>query len=390
MRFDLIVVGAGPAGLTAAITAARTKKKVLVLDRASRPGAKLLLAGGGKGNVTNRRVAHTDYIGKNPAFARNVLTRLAPEAVCEDLERAGILLEERDHGRVFCRTSAKAILDLLLNRLSENTGRLVTEAAVDGVTMCDGTFSVSTSKGSFHAPRLIAATGGPAWPQCGADDSGLRLARSLGHRIVPPRPILVPLIMPPAWPMAGLAGVSLPVLIACGDSPVFDDDLLFTHKGISGPAALRVSAYWRKDLPLSINFLPACDVESLLDAAKGKATPQSVLSRLLPDRLAAVLPDKELATRRVAEISRGQRIALAQAVHNHTVTPLRTEGFAKAEASAGGVETAEVTPSTLESRIVPGLFFCGEILDIAGDLGGYNLHWAWSSGFVAGEAAGKH
>lgn len=389
MQYDVAILGAGPSGLTAARYAAAGGNRVLVLDAAPRPGAKLLLAGGGKGNVTNRHVVPADYVGEHPEFAGHALTRVPPDAVCRELRDAGIPLEERDHGRIFCTSSARALLDLLFARLPRTRCAIRTGSSVTAVRHADGLFHIDCGGETWRAPRLVLATGSPAWPQCGANGSGLRLARSLGHRIVPPRPVLVPLVMPPAWPLAGLAGISLPVRIGCAvpESPEFTDSLLFTHKGISGPAVLQISCRWRKNAAVTVDFLPGENAEQLLDSAPGKATPLSLFSRRLPERLCAALLDPAIAGRRAAELSRKQRSAIADAVHRHTATPLRTEGLGKAEAAAGGVNVADVDPLTMESRLVPGLFFCGEILDVTGRLGGFNLHWAWASGTVAGEAA---
>ncbi len=390
MRHDVLILGAGPAGLTAAYHAAAAGKRVLILDKAPRPGAKLLLAGGGKRNVTNRHVESSDYVGENPAFAGYALQRVNPDAVLRELRGAGIPLEEREHGRIFCAISTRALLDLLLARLPRERCTVRANSQVKEVGHAVGLFHVACGSETWSAPRLVMATGSPAWPQCGADDSGLRLARALGHRVVPPRPVLVPLVMPPNWRLAGLSGISLPASVACAvpGSPVFTDSFLFTHKGASGPAVLQISCWWRNNAALTIDFLPGENAESILDAATGKATPLSLFSRRLPERLCAALFDPALARRRAAELSRRQRTAMAEGVHRHTVTPLRSEGLGKAEAAAGGVDVSDVDPLTMESRRVPGLFFCGEILDVTGRLGGYNLHWAWASGTVAGEGAG--
>ena len=403
MRYDTIILGAGPAGLTAARHASAAGGRVLILDKAPRPGTKLLLAGGGKGNLTNRHMAPSDYIGEKPDFTAHALAYVTPDRVLRELADEKIPLEEREHGRIFCATSARAVLDCLLARLPKDRCAVRTGIAVGGLRHTSGEFSVicGNTDGNaggntdgdiaFQAPRCIMATGSPAWPQCGADDSGIHAIRGLGHRIVPFRPALVPFIMPPDWPLRDLAGISLPVRIACDvpETPAFADSLLFTHKGISGPAALQISCWWRKGAPLTVNLLPDTDAAALLDAATGKATPWSVFSRLLPERLLAALLDPETAKRRVAELSRKQRNAVADAVHRHRVTPLRTEGLTKAEAAAGGVDVTAVDPATMQSRLVPGLFFCGEVLDITGRLGGYNLHWAWASGTVAGESAAR-
>ncbi len=386
-QYDVMILGAGPAGLTAAAAAAMRGRRVLVLDRNARPGVKLLLAGGGKANLTNRFVSSDDYVGDNPSFTTPALARFTPDTLLRRLAASGIAVEEREYGQIFCKSSARALLDMLL--AATVSCRLCSGAAVDAAAADPRGFALRCGSAAYHAPKLILATGSPAWPQCGADDSGLRLARGLGHRIVPVRPVLAPLILPPESPLAGLAGISAPATVRCGPpgSPAFTAPLLFTHKGLSGPAALQVSCWWHKGAALFINFLPQADASALLDAATGKATPLSILSRHLPDRLCRALLPPDLADRRVAELSRANRNHMADALHAHKVVPLRLEGLHKAEAAAGGVDTAEVNPRTMESLRLPGLFFCGEILDVAGRLGGYNLHWAWASGELAGLSA---
>lgn len=389
MRYDCIIIGAGPAGLTAAAILARCGKRVLILDKNTRAGRKLLLAGGGKGNMTNRRVAYTDYVGALPQFAAYALSRVTPEMVTAQLQSAAIPLEERDHGRIFCTTSTKAALDMLLDAIPRESHTLKTEQTVTSVNRQSGVFTVTCESTAYTAPCLVLATGSPAWPVCGADDSGLRIAKSLGHAIMPPKPVLVPLVMPDSWPLAGLAGVSCEVYISCTvpGAPSFRDSLLFTHKGVSGPAALQISCYWSKGAGVGIDFLPDFSVKRLLDEAKGKATPWSVLSPRLPDRLLAALLPPDAAKRRVAELSRNMRDAINDALHKHVSVPARTEGLGKAEAASGGVAVQDVDPTAMQSRLTPGLFFCGEVLDITGRLGGYNIHWAFASGTVAGEAA---
>lgn len=389
--YDIIILGAGPAGLFAAGAATALGRRVLILEKSPRPAVKLLLAGGGKGNVTNTSVSANDYIGENPAFAAEALRRYTPDMLLRRLDKAGIAFEEREEGRIFCVRSAKDMLDLLLKALPAERCRIMSGCPVSDIAINDGSFWVRSGERVFTAPRLIAATGSAAWPQCGADDSGLRLMRGLGHRIVPGRPVLVPLVLPPDSPFADLAGISALARVGCGlpDTPEFTEPVLFTHKGISGPAILQISCYWQKGVALQLDFLPQGDMAQLLDKAEGKATPQSILSRLLPDRLCRALLPPHTVDRRVAELSRKDRALIATAVHQCNITPVRTEGLARAEAAAGGVDTAEVDPATLQSKLAGGLFFCGEILDITGRLGGYNLHWAWASGKLAGEAAGK-
>lgn len=397
--YDILIAGAGAAGLFCAMTAARSGKRVLILEKQKEPARKLRMAGGGKANFGNRTVSAADYISENPAFTTPALKAFPADRFAALLAEHGIPVEEREYGQLFCRRSAADIIDLLRGECERSGCRLVRESPVESVEKLPaehGGFRVLSSGREYRCAHIVLASGSPAWPLSGADDSGLRLARSLGHRIIPSRPVLTPLILPADSPLTELAGISAPVRIGCDvpDSPSFAYPLLFTHKGISGPAVLQISCYWRKGASLSIDFLPEGNVTALLDAKEsGKLTPKSLLTRLLPERLALALlrplPQPESATRKCAELSRAQRAAIHAAVHAHTVTPLRSEGLARAEACAGGVDTSEVNPKTMESRLVPGLFFCGEILDVAGRLGGYNLHWAWASAHTAGQTLGK-
>lgn len=393
-RHDLIILGAGPAGLTAAGAAVRRGASVLILEKAPRPAGKLLISGGGKANVTNRSVTAADYIGENPEFTAEALKRFTPELLLQRLSQAGIALEEREEGRIFCAHSAEDVLKMLLAALPSDHCRILCGHRVLKISRADGIFSVFTEgeggETCFFAPKLIAATGSAAWPQCGADDSGLRLIRAFGHKIIPARPVLAPLVLAPDSPLLGLAGISALARVSCGapGAPQFTEAVLFTHKGLSGPAILQISCYRHKENALFLDFLPRNNLRELLDKASGSATPQSILSNFLPDRLCRALLPSPLASRRVAELSRKDRITIAAAVHEHSLVPLRTEGMSRAEAAAGGVDTREVDPRTMESKLIPNLFFCGEVLDVAGRLGGYNLHWAWASAMLAGESAG--
>lgn len=385
--YDVVILGAGPAGLTAAAAASRRGLSVLLLDKNVGPGKKLLLTGGGKANVTNRSVSPADYVGENPAFTRAALQRFTPEMMLRRLADEGINVEEREYGRIFCKNSARAVLEMLLRNAGKC--RLVGENAVERIEAGPEGFALFSAAAAYRGRKLILATGSPAWPSCGADDSGLLLAHALGHRIVPVRPVLAPLLLPPDSPLSGLAGISAEVAISCDvpDSPSFTMPLLFTHNGISGPAILQISCWWRKGSSVILDFLPGLNAARLIDGATGKSTPHSLFSRLLPDRLCRALLPPSSADRRIAELSRRDRDILAAGLTAHRVTPLRSAGLHKAEAAAGGVDTGEVNALTMESLRVPGLFFCGEALDVAGRLGGYNLHWAWASGELAGSRA---
>ncbi len=376
---DVLILGAGASGLMAALTLAQRGRRVALLDHAARAGRKLCLAGGGKGNVTNLRMRPDRYISQNPDFCRSALAGFTPQALLARLEAWGIAWEEREFGQIFCARPSQELVESLeaQSRALDCAfllGRRIAEAGQNAAG-----FFVETDRERLIAPQLVIALGGTAWPQAGASDLGWRLARRFGHNVIPPRPVLAPFLMPPAWPLHGLAGISLDVLI--NPSPAAEPmSLLFTHQGLSGPAALMASCVWTPNTPLIINFLPGRSLESLLDdPAHGRRKLANLLKTLLPDRLALLLPPAQLLSRNVAELSRADRRAIASAIHAHTVTPLQTAGLRKAEAVAGGVDTAHVSSRNMESRLVPNLFFIGEVLDVTGLLGGYNLHWAWAS-----------
>ncbi len=385
---DLLVIGAGPSGLMCAMAAGRRGLSVTLVDAAARPGGKIAVSGGGKANFTNRHVSPEQYVGEDPAFCAPALERCTPQEMLDYVERHGIPWEEREHGRIFCRVSARRLIEALVRDCARAGCAMLTGRAATAVRMENGLFTVDTAVGPLTSRHLVIAAGSPAWPRTGATDTGLRLARSLGHSLLPVRPVLAPLHMPPEWALHDLAGISLPVRIRAGDH-VFSDHLLFTHQGISGPAALLASCRWAAGTALEIDFLPELRFSELLDAPEcGRLLVRSLLSRHMPQRLADKLLPPDLARRKVAELSRAKRTLLHETVHAHAVTPTGTGGLPRAEAAAGGVSTREVDPYTMESLRCPRLYLTGEVLDVAGYLGGYNLHWAWASGKVAGESAG--
>ncbi|MEG2173557.1 MAG: aminoacetone oxidase family FAD-binding enzyme [Desulfovibrionaceae bacterium] len=380
---DVLVLGAGASGLMCALTAAQAGARVSLLDHASKAGVQ-------------------DYVSAQADFCGPALQAFSPARMLEWWKQHHLMWEERDHGRLFGLHSAEAFIDEL--------GREIKQAGVTRHMRCrvDKAQAIAADTPFFHvqctlldaegqetdhstytAQRLVLALGSPAWPQAGATDTGLRLAKSFGHSICPVRPVLVPLTMPTNWSLQGLAGISVAVEISA-DNHSFTDALLFTHQGISGPATLLASCHWRPGMPLTVNFLPEQSFVALLDAPEcGKLLVKNLLSRHLPQRLVEALLPIDLAQRKVAELSRKHRLLLAQSVHVHTVVPTGTGGMRKAEAAAGGVNVAEINPHTLESQKIPGLYFTGEVLDVAGHLGGYNLHWAFASGALAGVCAGR-
>lgn len=404
-HFDVIILGAGASGLFCGMTAARRGKRVLLMDHAGKPGRKILVSGGGKCNFTNLESGAAHYVGHNAGFRKSALARFSPWDMVSLLSEANIPWEERDLGQLFCLQSAADVTRLLVDRCTGAGCVFHLGQALDAVEHIPaggetaGTASSETGRYSVHsgefaasAPKLVVALGSGAWPQIGATDMGHRIARRFGHKVYPARPALVPLVMPPSWPLHGLAGISLDVRITTArtDGPgeaSYVRSLLFTHRGISGPAALCASCHWDRGQVIRIDFVPQHDVRSLLDdTANGKLLVRTLISRLLPDRLAQRLTPPQIADRKVAELPRKDREALVGALTAHEVIPTGTEGMRKAEAAAGGVDVNEVSSRTMESTLQPGLYFTGEVLDVTGLLGGYNLHWAWASGKAAGEA----
>jgi predicted Rossmann fold flavoprotein len=368
-----------------ALEAAKRGRRVAVLDHAGKAGRKLRLTGGGKCNFTNLDVSAANYVSANPHFCKSALARFDQYAAMEMLSSHGIAWGEREHGRLFCLGSAGEVAGLLTTLCHRQGVDILLDCKIREIDREPGLFRAATSQGVFLAPSLVVATGSPAWPQVGATRLGLDIARHFGLSVVPVRPALAPLVMGKGWPLAGLAGISLPVTVQAADRS-FNDHLLFTHEGLSGPAALQASLFWRSDMEVRLNFLPDTQfADFLASLTDRKVKLRNALSRMLPARLAAALCGAELGDKAVANLSRAEQETVLASVHSFSVKPLSTEGFAKAEVAAGGVDTRELSSKTMESAQMPGLYFIGEVLDVTGMLGGYNLQWAWASGFAAGQ-----
>ncbi len=400
-RFDAIVIGAGAAGMYCAAQAGRRGLRVALLDHWPRLAEKIRISGGGRCNFTNLDAGRIDrFAGENPAFARNALRALPPERFIDQVRRRGIAFHEKHKGQLFCDDSSERIIAMLREDCDAAGVRWFRPVTVDEVEPEAGFVIRTREAGELRADAVVVATGGLAIPKAGATDLGLRIARRFGHRIVEPRPALVPLSFDAqAWrPYAELAGVALPVTVRAPGTPgapAFDEDLLFTHRGLSGPAVLQISTFWKRGDPLAIDLAAGQDLTARLIEAK-RATRQQLagaLVGLLPRRLAARwLADERfaaLAARRLAEIADRELATVAAALRDWQIVPTGTEGFKKAEVMAGGVATDELDPRSMQSLKAPGLYFVGEVVDITGWLGGYNFQWAWASGFVAGQAVGR-
>jgi predicted Rossmann fold flavoprotein len=410
-RFDAVVVGAGAAGLLCAALAAQRGLRVLLIDHAKRVAEKIRISGGGRCNFTNRdidpRAPHRHFVGENPNFCRSALSRYTPQHFVELVERHGIAYHEKHKGQLFCDGPSEQIIDMLLAECERGGVVRWQPCKVQGVAFdggadpapttqqpSPGTYRLDTERGPVETPRLVIATGGLSIPQIGASDFGYRVAAQFGLRVVAPRPALVPLTFAgEGWaPYAGLAGLALPVRIEVGEKKermAFLEDLLFTHRGLSGPAVLQISSYWREGQPLVVDFAPGTDVAEALGAAKSRSRRRigNELATLVPARLAdAWVGDDPALQRPINEAADRAIAALAERVARWRITPAGTEGYRKAEVTAGGVDTRELSSQTMESRRQPGLHFIGEVTDVTGWLGGYNFQWAWASAFACAQA----
>ncbi len=385
--YDAIVLGAGAAGLMCAGVAGQRGRRVLVIDHQERPGAKILISGGGRCNFTNLGTVPERFLSANPHFARSALARYTPADFLELIERYAILWHEKTLGQLFCDGSARQILDMLL---AECPGELVEFALgrpIAEIEHSDGQFRVRVGDRTATAPSLVIATGGPSIPKIGGSGYAYDLGRRFGLKVIEPRPALVPLTL------AGddllfrtLAGVAAPVSAQAGGA-VFREAALFTHRGLSGPAILQISSYWRRGESIAIDFLPDRS-SGWLGRAK-RIAPRTTVARLLadtlPDRLATTLAERLGLPGELANLSDSKLSSAERQLAAWPFLPNGTEGFAKAEVTVGGISTAELSSKTMMARKVPGLFAIGEAVDVTGWLGGYNFQWAWASGWAAGQ-----
>jgi predicted Rossmann fold flavoprotein len=387
-HYDAIVLGAGGAGLLCAATAGGRGRRVLVIDHNDRPGRKILISGGGRCNFTNINTAPDRYLSANPHFAKSALSRYTPADFVALVDRHGIAWHEKTLGQLFCDGSAAQVVDMLMAECAAGGVTLALGASVGEVDHVDGLYHVPHGGRVATAPALVIATGGPSIPKIGATDFAYRLARRFGLKIVEPRPALVPLTLPgDAALFRSLSGVSADVIARAGKA-AFREAALFTHRGLSGPAILQASSYWRHGQPVGIDFLPDQE-RGWLTAAK-RARPRTafrtVLGGALPDRLADALAERLGLAGELANIPDRVLDAAATRLADWQFLPNGSEGLAKAEVTAGGIATDGLSSQTMEARRVPGLYAIGEAVDVTGWLGGYNFQWAWASGWAAGQA----
>jgi len=389
-HFDVVVLGAGAAGLMCAIRAGQRGRRVLLLDHAEAAGKKILISGGGRCNFTNRDIRPERFLSANPQFALSALARYTARDFLALIEKHKIAWHEKTLGQLFCDGSARQVVAMLLAEAEAAGVELRLETRVTGITRGTG-FNITTDRGEFSAQSLVLATGGLSIPKMGATGFAYDMARQFDLKLVDRRPALVPFAFggEELALMQPLSGVALPIIARCGKA-AFPEAMLFTHRGLSGPAILQVSSYWREGQAVTLDLLPRQDAVSVLLAAKRarpKVEPRTALGELLPSRLAQALAERYLPGSRMADLPDRALIGLAGLLKGWSLTPTTTEGYAKAEVTLGGVDTACLSQQNMMARDVPGLFVIGEAVDVTGWLGGYNFQWAWASGWAAGEAA---
>ncbi len=390
-HFDAIILGAGAAGLMCAARAAQLGKRVVVLEKAAKPGKKILISGGGRCNFTNLGAGPANYLSQNPHFAKSALARYTPADFIAMVDKHGIAWHEKTLGQLFCDGSAKQIVEMLLDECGADA-QLICDADVSAVVKDGDDFGVMASGQNYTAPALVIATGGPSIPKMGATGFAYELARQFGLKVVEPRPALVPLTLGGEDALfRELSGVAAPVRASTGRGKTatrFDEAALFTHKGLSGPAILQISSYWKPGEEIGIAFLPGAQSDWLILAKRDRprATLKSVLREHLPDRLADALADKIGIEQELGNTPDKVLKAATERLDNWRFAPNGTEGFAKAEVTIGGISTAELSSQTMQAKKVPGLYAIGEAVDVTGWLGGYNFQWAWASGVACAEA----
>ena len=384
---DVIIIGAGAAGLMCALESGRRGRSVLLIDHAAAIGKKIRVSGGGRCNFGNLNTSSGDYCSGNPPFVTSALARFGPEEFMELMDKHGIGYHE-EKGKLFCDDGSMEIVRMLEKECRMSGAEILLNCRVSGITKEDF-FTVGTTLGCFRSASLVVATGGVSFRQLGASDFGHRLARRFGLRVTPLRPALVPLL----WTrrdrglFGGLSGISLDAAVTCGKE-TFRDNVLFTHDGISGPAVLQASLYWTEGAPLLIDLMPGTDLDGLFRGRRqAKVEMRNFLSGYLPKRFVHAWFDLFFSSKPMNRYSDRELRTIAEGLHRWEILPAGTAGFSRAEVTLGGVDTGELSSKTMEAKKVAGLYFAGEVIDVTGRLGGFNLQWGWSSGYAAGQFA---
>ncbi|MGY5831670.1 NAD(P)/FAD-dependent oxidoreductase [Vibrio vulnificus] len=390
-KFDVVVIGAGAAGLMCAAEAGRRGRKVLVLDHAKKPGRKILISGGGRCNFTNNEVSAKNYLCRNPHFVKSALSQYSNWDFISMIYKYGIEFEERDHGQLFCLDSAKEIVNMLLSECDQPNIAQRYQVLLTEIEKTEQGFVLRAGAEAFECQSLVVATGGLSMPKLGATPFGYKIAEQFGIPVVPTTAGLVPFTLhkQDKEDFAELSGIAIPAEITAEDGMLFKEALLFTHRGLSGPAVLQISSYWKAGQAVSINLVPEVDVLELLQRNLEKHPNQSMkntLAKVLPKRLVEVLIERnELTDKPLKQYNSKELQEIVEYLQHWKIAPNGTEGYRTAEVTLGGVDTDYLSSKTMECKTVPGLYFIGEVMDVTGWLGGYNFQWCWSSGFVAGQ-----
>ncbi len=388
IKKDVIIIGAGASGLMCAIECGKRGRSVLVLDHAKKSGKKIRISGGGSCNFTNINMSPTNFISNNPHFCKSALSRFKPSDFIALLEKHGVKYEEREQGQLFSARSSEEIIQMLENECNDAGVNIILNCQIQDVKK-DDSFIVSTDNGIFESESLVIATGGLSYPQSGASGIGYKIAKQFGLKITDLKPALVPFVFSQKdlKIFGELSGISIDGTIKCNKME-FRGSILFTHRGLSGPAILQISSYWKEGDTIVIDLLPEIDIYGIFVArqlGKSKTDMHNLLSEYLPTRLAKFWCDSNIQSKPVNQYTEKELKNISHHVHNWEIKPGSTEDFKTAEVTLGGIDTDELSSKTMESKKVKCLYFTGEVIDVTGQLGGYNLHWAWASGFVAGQ-----
>ncbi|KPJ95027.1 MAG: hypothetical protein AMJ53_03740 [Gammaproteobacteria bacterium SG8_11] len=389
-KTDVVIIGASASGLMCAAQAGKRGRRAVVLDHANKAGKKILISGGGRCNFTNYTISAENYISHNPHFCKSALNRYTQWDFIDMVRRYHIPYHERDHGQLFCDHSAKDILSMLLNECDEAGVKVLLHTSIKHIAQAEEhQFLVNTSRGDYQCESLVIATGGLSFPTMGASAFGYKVAEQFGIQVWPPVAGLVPFTLNTADKerFASLAGIAVDCIVS-NERQSFRENLLFTHRGLSGPVILQISSYWQPGESITINLLPDIDLFDELKSAQTQQSKQmlkTVLGKYLPKRLVATVIEIQLGETSLQELSHKQLNAVADQLRQWTIKPNSTEGYRTAEVTVGGVDCDALSSKTMECKQVPGLYFVGEVVDVTGWLGGYNFQWAWSSGWCAGQ-----
>lgn len=389
-KCDVVIIGAGASGLMCAIEAAKRGRSVLLLESANKPGKKILMSGGGRCNFTNYSVDAENFISQNPHFCKSALSRFTQWDFLALIDQYQIPFHERDHGQLFCDDSAKDILNMLLSECEKFEVKIQLNCTIQQIKkLTESEFQLITDKQTIQCQSLVVATGGLSIPKMGATPFGYQLAQQFGINVLPTQAGLVPFTLQPEdkEKLSTLSGIAVPCVVS-NVKQSFKENVLFTHRGLSGPAILQISSYWQAGETIMVNFLPEMNVvETLLQkrSAHIKMQIKNILAEWLPKRLLTALIVPKLLELSIQDISDKQVQLIAQALEQWQIKPNATEGYRTAEVTLGGVDCAAISSKTMESNVISGLYFTGEVLDVTGWLGGYNFQWAWSSGWCAGQ-----